>query len=109
MERYPAVAPLNSQREEHLRDFGNSMSAISFGFVATAILIALFLLLGYSFRSIFDFEFRHALDIFCLHLTFVSLSFDNGHTALDCWYHSLCRLRSLMLSSGANHYGSAQR
>ncbi|XP_028761622.1 uncharacterized protein LOC114720170 [Neltuma alba] len=46
MELSPAVAPLNSQGEEHWGHFDNSVSAVSFGFVATAILVSLFLLLA---------------------------------------------------------------
>ncbi|KAK4286184.1 hypothetical protein QN277_002776 [Acacia crassicarpa] len=46
MELSPAVAPSNSQRGEHWRHFDNSVSDVSFGFVATAILISLFLLLA---------------------------------------------------------------
>ncbi|KAI4333999.1 hypothetical protein L6164_018742 [Bauhinia variegata] len=44
----PTVAPLNShsQREEHWRHFDDSVNAVSFGFVATAILISLFLVMG---------------------------------------------------------------
>ncbi|XP_054816807.1 uncharacterized protein LOC129316414 [Prosopis cineraria] len=46
MELSPTVAQLNSPGEEHWRHFDNSVSAFPFGFVATAILISLFLLLA---------------------------------------------------------------
>ncbi|MBA0723284.1 hypothetical protein Golax_003874, partial [Gossypium laxum] len=40
-------APLNIQREEdHWRQFDNSVNAVSFGFVATAILISMFLVMA---------------------------------------------------------------
>ncbi|OMO57363.1 hypothetical protein COLO4_35420 [Corchorus olitorius] len=42
----PAVAPLNLEREEHWRRFDNSVNAVSFGFVATAILISMFLVMA---------------------------------------------------------------
>ncbi|KAK6917492.1 hypothetical protein RJ641_018243 [Dillenia turbinata] len=44
----PTVAPppLNVQREEHWRHFDNSVNAVSFGFVATAILISMFLVMA---------------------------------------------------------------
>ncbi|GMH15860.1 hypothetical protein Nepgr_017701 [Nepenthes gracilis] len=38
--------PLNSGREEHWRHFDNSANAVSFGFVATAILISMFLVMA---------------------------------------------------------------
>ncbi|XP_059663129.1 uncharacterized protein LOC132308876 [Cornus florida] len=40
-----SVAPVSSsvEREEHWRQFDNSVNAVSFGFVATAILISMFL------------------------------------------------------------------
>lgn len=40
------VAPLNMEREEHWRHFDNSVNAVSFGFVATAILISMFLVMA---------------------------------------------------------------
>ncbi|KAE8687786.1 putative indole-3-acetic acid-amido synthetase GH3.5-like isoform X1 [Hibiscus syriacus] len=45
----PTVAPLNLGREEHWRRFDNSVNAVSFGFVATAVLISMFL-----FMAIFE-------------------------------------------------------
>ncbi|KDP24173.1 hypothetical protein JCGZ_25830 [Jatropha curcas] len=42
----PMVAPLNLEREEHWRHFDNSVNAVSFGFVATAILISMFLVMA---------------------------------------------------------------
>ncbi|KAG6680429.1 hypothetical protein I3842_13G042000 [Carya illinoinensis] len=40
-------SPLNNvQREEHWRHFDNSVNAVSFGFVATAILISMFLVMA---------------------------------------------------------------
>ncbi|TXG55219.1 hypothetical protein EZV62_020475 [Acer yangbiense] len=41
-----AFTPLNLEREEHWRNFDNSMNAVSFGFVATAILISMFLIMA---------------------------------------------------------------
>lgn len=43
----PTGAPLNNvQREDHWRHFDNSVNAVSFGFVATAILISMFLVMA---------------------------------------------------------------
>ncbi|GKV03877.1 hypothetical protein SLEP1_g16117 [Rubroshorea leprosula] len=42
----PTVAPLNLQREDQWRHFDNSVNAVSFGFVATAILISMFLVMA---------------------------------------------------------------
>ncbi|XVF44429.1 hypothetical protein PTKIN_Ptkin02bG0119500 [Pterospermum kingtungense] len=42
----PTVAPLNLEREEHWRRVDNSVNAVSFGFVATAILISMFLVMA---------------------------------------------------------------
>ncbi|XWS39494.1 hypothetical protein CRYUN_Cryun18bG0059400 [Craigia yunnanensis] len=42
----PTVAPLNLEREEHWRRFDNSVNAVSFGFVATAIFISMFLVMA---------------------------------------------------------------
>lgn len=42
----PTVAPLNIDRVEHWRRFDNSVNAVSFGFVATAILISMFLVMA---------------------------------------------------------------
>lgn len=42
----PTGAPANVQREEHWRHFDNSVNAVSFGFVATAILISMFLVMA---------------------------------------------------------------
>ncbi|KAA8515313.1 hypothetical protein F0562_018457 [Nyssa sinensis] len=42
----PTGAPLYTQREDHWRHFDNSVNAISFGFVATAILISMFLVMA---------------------------------------------------------------
>ncbi|KAF5742254.1 hypothetical protein HS088_TW09G00298 [Tripterygium wilfordii] len=43
----PIGAPvLNVQRDEHLSNFDNSVNAVSFGFVATAILISMFLVMA---------------------------------------------------------------
>ncbi|KAE9593026.1 hypothetical protein Lal_00029424 [Lupinus albus] len=41
-----ALAPFSTQRQEHLKNFDDSVNAVSFGFVATAILISMFLLLA---------------------------------------------------------------
>ncbi|CAI0549861.1 unnamed protein product [Linum tenue] len=41
-----AMASLNSEREDHWRHFDNSVDAVSFGFVATAILISMFLVMA---------------------------------------------------------------
>ncbi|PON80592.1 CTTNBP 2 amino-terminal-like protein [Parasponia andersonii] len=42
----PVMAALNSEREEYWRHVDNSVNAVSFGFVATAILISMFLLMA---------------------------------------------------------------
>ncbi|KAM7477571.1 hypothetical protein LguiA_025784 [Lonicera macranthoides] len=55
----PSIAPISSggggggggggsnvEREEHWRNFGNSVDSVSFGFVATAILISMFLVMA---------------------------------------------------------------
>ncbi|KAK3028510.1 hypothetical protein RJ639_038578 [Escallonia herrerae] len=42
----PSQAPLYIQREDHWRHFDNSVNAVSFGFVATAILISMFLVMA---------------------------------------------------------------
>lgn len=42
----PMVAPFNAERPEHWKHFDDSVDAVSFGFVATAILISMFLLLA---------------------------------------------------------------
>uniref|UniRef100_A0A5B7B1F3 Uncharacterized protein n=1 Tax=Davidia involucrata TaxID=16924 RepID=A0A5B7B1F3_DAVIN len=43
----PSVAPVSTvEREEHWRQFDNSVNAVSFGFVATAILISMFLVMA---------------------------------------------------------------
>lgn len=43
----PTMAvPVNFEREEHWRHFDNSVNAVSFGFVATAILISMFLVMA---------------------------------------------------------------
>lgn len=42
----PTGAPLDVQREDHWRHFDNSVDAVSFGFVATAILVSMFLLMA---------------------------------------------------------------
>lgn len=42
----PRVPPFNLEREEHWRHFDNSVNAVSFGFVATAILISMFLVMA---------------------------------------------------------------
>jgi len=41
-----SVVPLNLERDYHWRHFDNSMNAVSFGFVATAILISMFLVIA---------------------------------------------------------------
>ncbi|KAJ6878208.1 hypothetical protein NC651_030832 [Populus alba x Populus x berolinensis] len=41
-----SVVPLNLERDDHWRHFDNSMNAVSFGFVATAILISMFLVIA---------------------------------------------------------------
>ncbi|XP_034700896.1 uncharacterized protein LOC117925894 [Vitis riparia] len=41
-----AVAAVNVEREEHWKHFDNSVNAVSFGFVATAILISMFLVMA---------------------------------------------------------------
>lgn len=42
----PIEAPLNVQRDEHWSNFDSSVNAVSFGFVATAILISMFLIMA---------------------------------------------------------------
>ncbi|KAG6573242.1 hypothetical protein SDJN03_27129, partial [Cucurbita argyrosperma subsp. sororia] len=42
----PTGAPLDVQRQDHWRHFDNSVDAVSFGFVATAILVSMFLLMA---------------------------------------------------------------
>ncbi|KAK8330728.1 hypothetical protein V6Z11_A10G025500 [Gossypium hirsutum] len=42
----PVGSPLNVGREEQWRHFDNSVNAVSFGFVATAILISMFLVMA---------------------------------------------------------------
>ncbi len=42
----PIVSPLNGEREEQRRHLYNSVNAVSFGFVATAILISMFLVMA---------------------------------------------------------------
>ncbi|KAM4103813.1 hypothetical protein ACJW30_06G107500 [Castanea mollissima] len=42
----PILAPLNGAREEQWRNLYNSVNAMSFGFVATAILISMFLVMA---------------------------------------------------------------
>ncbi|KAK9267785.1 hypothetical protein L1049_010220 [Liquidambar formosana] len=42
----PTGSPLNVPREDHWRHFDNSVNAVSFGFVATAILISMFLVMA---------------------------------------------------------------
>ncbi|CAK9141567.1 unnamed protein product [Ilex paraguariensis] len=42
----PTGAPFNIQAEDHWRHFDNSVNAVSFGFVATAILISMFLVMA---------------------------------------------------------------
>ncbi|KDO75822.1 hypothetical protein CISIN_1g033961mg [Citrus sinensis] len=43
----PIGAPLNNvQREDNWKHFDNSVNAVSFGFVATAILISMFLVMA---------------------------------------------------------------
>ncbi|XP_022147923.1 uncharacterized protein LOC111016735 [Momordica charantia] len=42
----PAVSPLNPEREEYWTRFDDSVNAVSFGFVATAILISMFLVMA---------------------------------------------------------------
>ncbi|XP_075505490.1 uncharacterized protein LOC142542635 isoform X1 [Primulina tabacum] len=42
----PSGAPLYLQRDEHLTHFDNSVNAVSFGFVATAILISMFIVMA---------------------------------------------------------------
>lgn len=42
----PVMAALNTEREEYWRHVDNSVNAVSFGFVATAILISMFLLMA---------------------------------------------------------------
>ena len=41
-----AVAAVNVEREEHWKHFDNSVNFVSFGFVATAILISMFLVMA---------------------------------------------------------------
>ncbi|KAI5555665.1 hypothetical protein POPTR_019G103800v4 [Populus trichocarpa] len=40
------LVPLNLERDDHWRHFDNSVNAVSFGFVATAILISMFLVMA---------------------------------------------------------------
>ncbi|KAL3522222.1 hypothetical protein ACH5RR_015056 [Cinchona calisaya] len=42
----PNGAPLYIQKDDHWRHFDNSVNAVSFGFVATAILISMFLVMA---------------------------------------------------------------
>lgn len=42
----PNGAPLDIQKDDHWRHFDNSVNAVSFGFVATAILISMFLVMA---------------------------------------------------------------
>ncbi|XP_073300185.1 uncharacterized protein [Primulina huaijiensis] len=42
----PSGAPLFLQRDEHLTHFDDSVNAVSFGFVATAILISMFIVMA---------------------------------------------------------------
>ncbi|KAF5481224.1 hypothetical protein F2P56_001892 [Juglans regia] len=42
----PTLAPLNGEREEQWRHLYNSVNAVSFGLVATAILISMFLVMA---------------------------------------------------------------
>ncbi|KAJ7968493.1 CTTNBP 2 amino-terminal-like protein [Quillaja saponaria] len=42
----PIGSPLTVQRDEHWRNFDSSVDAVSFGFVATAILISMFLVMA---------------------------------------------------------------
>ncbi|XP_073136476.1 uncharacterized protein [Henckelia pumila] len=42
----PGGAPLYLQRDEHLTHFDDSVNAVSFGFVATAILISMFIVMA---------------------------------------------------------------
>ncbi|KAK7362908.1 hypothetical protein VNO77_05033 [Canavalia gladiata] len=42
----PIGAPLNVHRDEHWTNFDSSVNAVSFGFVATAILISMFLVMA---------------------------------------------------------------
>ncbi|KAJ7946929.1 CTTNBP 2 amino-terminal-like protein [Quillaja saponaria] len=48
----PIGAPLNLQRDEHWRNFDSSVDAVSFGFIATAILISMFLVMALFERFI---------------------------------------------------------
>lgn len=42
----PTGAPVNLQRDYYFRHFGNSVNAVSCGFIATAILISMFLVMA---------------------------------------------------------------
>lgn len=42
----PTGAPFYIQKDDHWRHFDNSVNAVSFGFVATAILISMFLVMA---------------------------------------------------------------
>ncbi|CAN1123837.1 hypothetical protein LINPERPRIM_LOCUS3452 [Linum perenne] len=42
----PETAAMSAEREDHWRHFDNSVDAVSFGFVATAILISMFLVMA---------------------------------------------------------------
>ncbi|KAK4386611.1 UNVERIFIED_CONTAM: hypothetical protein Scaly_2317400 [Sesamum calycinum] len=42
----PTAAPLYLQKDDHWTHFDNSVNAVSFGFVATAILISMFLVMA---------------------------------------------------------------
>ncbi|KAK1375276.1 Monoglyceride lipase [Heracleum sosnowskyi] len=50
----PTGAPVNLQRDYYFRHFGNSVNAVSCGFVATAILISMFLVM-----ALFERFLRH--------------------------------------------------
>lgn len=42
----PPVGSINLERQDHWKNFDNSVNAVSFGFVATAILISMFLVMA---------------------------------------------------------------
>ena len=53
-----AVAAVNVEREEHWKHFDNSVNVVSFGFVATAILISMFLVMAIFWEVFYGLDNR---------------------------------------------------
>ncbi|XVF44430.1 hypothetical protein PTKIN_Ptkin02bG0119500 [Pterospermum kingtungense] len=106
----PTVAPLNLEREEHWRRVDNSVNAVSFGFVATAILISMFLVMAIFERFLrprsfsantstnpSDLESHHTaafngkLDYPSPKVISLCLSHKHTHTHLFCSSMKICR------------------